>query len=842
MPETIAQYEAHHAYDAQQQDEISFKEGEIIHVTDQSNDDWWLGTKDNSTSGYFPSNFVSPVNVTKDREDPDTASKDTSSEDKKEESGDEQPEEKEEPPKPIGMARVMEDYAMQTSEEMSLHKGSIITVYEKLDDGYMRGEINGKIGKFPAQYVEEIDMPGRPDIGMSSSPRHEGSDSSEGPAKPAFKLAAFGVKQGGIGGLLAGGFPTLKKAGTPKKSVEESHVEPTPVVHTPPKVPEVPKSPAIVESPAQTEKPSFGKAIVLHPYDAENGDELSLIRGEYIDILDRDADEGWWEGRNERGDVGVFPLNFVKEMEDEPTAPPAPVRTRKSVTSVGSQQSLNSPTLTGGFRLPPLPDKLSRPPSIASNISYSRPGSIVTEEQPKPSPEPMSSHKEEEVEEGVGKPKSEEVYTPKAKDIETAKSELSHSEPLRVEVPKVESPKSDEAASPKAETPNIDQVTSPKTAPLHVERKNSDAYFPVEEEKPESESENQEEELVEEKEKDEEEEKTRDIASPVLISPAVAPPITPARPSIPSRPSSHTTSETHLESAISPVSTPKIPSHEEELVVAASRSPEIASPAQELPVLSKVATLEAAPSTDKNAENEAPAAKETNSKTDVTEETKVEHVEEEEPKELVLPSGPKLTAPTRARPTRARRAPLTPSIEPSQTEILQKELEQEPEVVSPEPAAREVSSPDRPSPPVPVKPVKPIFNKFPTPFAIGAGDISKTNLKPVQRRMWEPTPAHEPKEEKPPVATASGVADEDESAPRPAGVKNIASRFQFGGASSGGNEVLETKLKNFAKNEVDKVRRELERKLDEERTKREQLEALVQAMSEKIDQLESQIQ
>lgn len=35
--------------------------------------------------------------------------------------------------------------------------------------------------------------------------------------KPAFKLAAYGVKQGGIGSLLAGGFPTLKKTGAAKK-------------------------------------------------------------------------------------------------------------------------------------------------------------------------------------------------------------------------------------------------------------------------------------------------------------------------------------------------------------------------------------------------------------------------------------------------------------------------------------------------------------------------------------------------------------------------------------------------------------------------------------------------
>lgn len=42
-------------------------------------------------------------------------------------------------------------------------------------------------------------------------------------------MAAFGVKQGGIGSLLAGGFPGLKKTGGAPKKTER---EPEPVVET----------------------------------------------------------------------------------------------------------------------------------------------------------------------------------------------------------------------------------------------------------------------------------------------------------------------------------------------------------------------------------------------------------------------------------------------------------------------------------------------------------------------------------------------------------------------------------------------------------------------------------
>lgn len=85
-------------------------------------------------------------------------------------------------------------------------------------------------------------MPGRPDLGLQSV---EASKNKEDVAenaerectllilnnntdanhslasKPAFKLAAYGVKQGGIGSVLAGGFPVLKKTGGIKKTEEE---------------------------------------------------------------------------------------------------------------------------------------------------------------------------------------------------------------------------------------------------------------------------------------------------------------------------------------------------------------------------------------------------------------------------------------------------------------------------------------------------------------------------------------------------------------------------------------------------------------------------------------------
>lgn len=94
-------------------------------------------------------------------------------------------------------------------------------------------------------------------------------------------------------------------------------------------------------------------------------------------MIDKNVDEGWWKGTTERGQTGVFPSNFVKEIEEQTIASPPPVRSRKSVTSTGSQQSFTSAASrvsTGiSARPPPVPGKTSRPPSVAST---SRPSSV----------------------------------------------------------------------------------------------------------------------------------------------------------------------------------------------------------------------------------------------------------------------------------------------------------------------------------------------------------------------------------------------------------------------------------------------------------------------------------
>lgn len=97
-------------------------------------------------------------------------------------------------------------------------------------------------------------------------------------------------------------------------------------------------------------------------------DEIPLLKGEYVTIVDQLEDDGWWKGINENGATGVFPSNFVQILEHE-TPPPRPTRTRPATVNK-----------IDDHRPPPVPVN-TRPSSLLTN----RP---VTSPPPKPTTSP----------------------------------------------------------------------------------------------------------------------------------------------------------------------------------------------------------------------------------------------------------------------------------------------------------------------------------------------------------------------------------------------------------------------------------------------------------------------
>jgi len=57
------------------------------------------------------------------------------------------------------------------------------------------------------------------------------------------------------------------------------------------------------------------KAIAEYEFTPENDDELPLKPGEEILLISMSAD-GWYRGRNETGEMGLFPHNYVRLKEN----------------------------------------------------------------------------------------------------------------------------------------------------------------------------------------------------------------------------------------------------------------------------------------------------------------------------------------------------------------------------------------------------------------------------------------------------------------------------------------------------------------------------------------------
>ncbi|KAJ1648157.1 hypothetical protein LPJ64_000517 [Coemansia asiatica] len=157
------------------------------------------------------------------------------------------------------LAKIIEDYEAQSSEELNLMSGDVVTIIARgsEEEPRWKGEYHGKKGYFPAHVVEPIEE--------SADLDEEDGDGSNKPR--GFKLAAYGVQQGGLGSIFAGaGVPALRKSATRKVDSEDgadSQAQAASVAAAPAMAPMIPKlrsvqRPALKEEqPKEAQQPNF---------------------------------------------------------------------------------------------------------------------------------------------------------------------------------------------------------------------------------------------------------------------------------------------------------------------------------------------------------------------------------------------------------------------------------------------------------------------------------------------------------------------------------------------------------------------------------------------------------
>ncbi|KAI9782080.1 MAG: hypothetical protein M1839_005426 [Geoglossum umbratile] len=135
-------------YEKAEDNELELKEGEYVTDIDMVDEDWWWGRNSKEETGLFPASYVELVEV--------SAGHHETQEDKKVHE-----DRKQEEPTPSApttnegaTAIAVYDYEAAEDNELSFVEGTKITGVMFPDDDWWFGEVGGKSGLFPANYVE----------------------------------------------------------------------------------------------------------------------------------------------------------------------------------------------------------------------------------------------------------------------------------------------------------------------------------------------------------------------------------------------------------------------------------------------------------------------------------------------------------------------------------------------------------------------------------------------------------------------------------------------------------------------------------------------------------------
>ncbi|XP_069559167.1 CD2-associated protein isoform X1 [Brachyistius frenatus] len=166
------------------------------------------------------------------------------------------------------------EYDALHEDELTLRPGDVIkNVRYVEEDGWMEGDLDGKRGLFPDNFVKEVKKESKEVKETKNEPKEETSQPQRR-EKSAGNVANLVQRMSTIG-IPTGGF------------------QPQP--------------------PAASKKPKRRQCKVLFDYQPQNEDELEMKVGEIIDITE-EVEEGWWNGTL-NGKSGLFPSNFVKELD-----------------------------------------------------------------------------------------------------------------------------------------------------------------------------------------------------------------------------------------------------------------------------------------------------------------------------------------------------------------------------------------------------------------------------------------------------------------------------------------------------------------------------------------------
>ncbi|XP_043393892.1 SH3 domain-containing kinase-binding protein 1 isoform X2 [Chelonia mydas] len=201
------------------------------------------------------------------------------------------------------------DYKAQHDDELTITVGDIITNIKKETGGWWEGQLKGRRGLFPDNFVRAL----------CSLMRSDGRATHEFPTFADANMAADVYLAVKLEELLYGHSLAFNTCNLTLKEIKKDMKKES-IANKPPEKPidEVSNgspllfSETIVRTTRKGERNRRRRCQVAFSYMPQNDDELELKVGDIIEVMG-EVEEGWWEGIL-NGKTGMFPSNFIKEL------------------------------------------------------------------------------------------------------------------------------------------------------------------------------------------------------------------------------------------------------------------------------------------------------------------------------------------------------------------------------------------------------------------------------------------------------------------------------------------------------------------------------------------------
>ncbi|XP_070691898.1 SH3 domain-containing protein 21 isoform X2 [Pempheris klunzingeri] len=182
------------AYGSLNEDELDLVVGETIEIIREIEDGWWMGVK-NGKVGAFPSNFVKEIFISpKDFKHNEGKARPKLTDAMFNKEISQRASVRNKAGNVVECCQVMFDYKAITDDELDLKNGDVVVILKKEteDEGWWEGELNGRRGFFPDNFVMVIPPMDTQQSGTTSQPPARNSNN-----KLSVKTEASAMEKGG---------------------------------------------------------------------------------------------------------------------------------------------------------------------------------------------------------------------------------------------------------------------------------------------------------------------------------------------------------------------------------------------------------------------------------------------------------------------------------------------------------------------------------------------------------------------------------------------------------------------------------------------------------------------